>query len=176
MFGETWDDAFDDPRKTTFPICLDKKAMMLYPHLALLVLLQHNKNKTTPLLDVSYDIYMPLFCACGEGKENMDKDGMIFIIECLDYFGGCNQLENSELIALFNQSISTYKDRMKKQLGAMIRTGMIVNGDLCLCDISLSKNKRISKYVIPKNLKPDILKNLSYELKKKNLAKYFYGE
>ena len=176
LFGETWDESDEELFKTTFPPTLNNEAIKLFPHLCLLVQLQQNHNKKTPLLDVSYDIYMPLFCACGGGTENMDKDGKIFVIERLDYVGGPNELENSEMVILSNQIMPTYNDRMHKQAGAMVKTCMIINGQLCFCDISKAGNKQVSEYIIPKELKPDILENLANELNVRNLEMYFYGK
>lgn len=176
LFGKTWDESDEKCSKTTFPPILDNDAINYFPHLGLLVQLQQNHSKPTPLLDVSYDIYMPLFCACGEGKENMDKDGKIFVIESLDYTGGCNDLDNSEMVILSNQNTPTYNDRMHIQAGAMIKTCMIMNGNLCFCDISKAKNKRVSEYTIPKDLKPAILENLACELNVRDLEIYFYGK
>lgn len=176
LFGKTWDESDEKLSKTTFPPTLDNEAINYFPHLGLLVQLQQNNNKPTPLLDVSYDIYMPLFCACGEGKENMDKDGKIFAIERLDYTGGCNDLDNSEMVILSNQNTPTYNNRMHTQAGAMIKTCMIMNGNLCFCDISKAGNKRVSEYIIPKELKPEILENLASELNVRDLGTYFYGK
>ena len=169
LFGKTWDESDDMLSKTTFPPTLDNEAINYFPHLSLLVQLQQNHNKTTPLLDVSYDIYMPLFCACGE-------DGKIFVIERTDYCGGCNDLDNSEMVILSNQNIPTYNDRMRVQAAAMIKTCMIMNGDLCFCDISKAGNKLVTEYVIPKELKSNILENLAQELNVRNLGLYFYGK
>jgi hypothetical protein len=178
LFGETWDDADDNPLKTTFPPCLDNQAINIFPHLGFLVQLQQNHTKKTPLLDVSCEIYMPLFCACGEGKENMDKDGKIFVIERLDFVGYGYELEHSELNVLNNYNIPTYNDRMRKQAGAMLRTTGIIagSGKLCFCDIGMAKNKKVSEFIIPQKLKPEILKNLAEELKTSDLEEYFYGE
>ncbi|MBS7299147.1 MAG: FRG domain-containing protein [Eubacteriales bacterium] len=121
LFGKTWNQTDEDCRKTIFPALLDNFAIKFFPHLGLLAQLQQNHVNPTPLLDVSYDIYMPLFCACGEGRENMDKDGKIFVIECLDYAGVSDDLDNSEMQVLSNQNIPIFNNRMKKQAGAMIK-------------------------------------------------------
>lgn len=176
LFGKTWCQTDEDPRKTTFPATLDNNAIKYFPHLVLLVQLQQNYVNPTPLLDVSYDIYMPLFCACGEGKENMDKDGKIFVIERCEYSGLCCKLENSEMAIISNQNYPIYNDRMRKQAGAMIKTCVMLNGKLCFCDISNAKNKRVSEYIFPKELKPAILKNLAQELNVVDLGKYFYDK
>ena len=176
LFGKTWYQMDEDCRKTTFPAILDSFAIKYFPHLGLLVQLQQNHVNPTPLLDVSYDIYMPLFCACGEGKENMDKDGKIFVIEYCDYSGTCSKLKDSEMAVISNQNYPIYNDRMRKQAGAMIKTCVMLNGKLCFCDISNAKNKRVCEYIVPKELKPAILKNLAQELNVVDLRKYFYGE
>ena len=176
LFGKTWCQADEDLRKTTFPPTLDNNAIKYFPHLGLLVQLQQNYVNPTPLLDVSYDIYMPLFCACGEGKENMDKDGKIFVIECLDYAGVSDDLDNSEMQVLTNQIIPIFNNRMQKQAGAMIKTSQHMKAKSCFCDISKAGNKKVSEYIIPKELKPAILKNLAQELNVIDLGKYFYDK
>lgn len=65
---------------------------------------------------------------------------------------------------------------MRKQSGAMIKTCVMLNGKLCFCDISNAKNKRVSEYIFPKELKPAILKNLAQELNVVDLGKYFYDK
>ena len=174
LFGKTWNQTDEDCRKTTFPALLDNFAIKFFPHLGLLAQLQQNQ-RSTPLLDVSYDIYMPLFCACGE-EENMDKDGKIFVIEYCDYSGTCSKLKDSEMTVISNQNYPIYNDRMRKQSGAMIKTCVMLNGKLCFCDISNAKNKRVSEYIIPKERKSAILKNLAQELNVIDLGKYFYGK
>ena len=174
LFGKTWNQTDEDCRKTTFPAILDNFAIKFFPHLGLLAQLQQNQ-RSTPLLDVSYDIYMPLFCACGE-EENMDKDGKIFVIEYCDYSGTCSKLKDSEMTVISNQNYPIYNDRMRKQSGAMIKTCVMLNGKLCFCDISNAKNKRVSEYIIPKERKSAILKNLAQELNVIDLGKYFYGK
>ena len=174
LFGKTWNQTDEDCRKTTFPALLDNFAIKFFPHLGLLAQLQQNQ-RSTPLLDVSYDIYMPLFCACGE-EENMDKDGKIFVIEYCDYSGTCSKLKDSEMTVISNQNYPIYNDRMRKQSGAMIKTCVMLNGKLCFCDISNAKNKRVSEYIFPKELKPAILKNLAQELNVVDLGKYFYDK
>lgn len=176
LFGKTWNQTDEDCRKTTFPALLDNFAIKFFPHLGLLVQLQQNHVNPTPLLDVSYDIYMPLFCACGEGKENMDKDGKIFVVERCDYLGMCSELKDSEMAIISNQNYPIYNDRMRKQAGAMIKTCVMLNGQLSFCDISNAKNKRVSEYIIPKKLKPAILKKLAQELNVIDLGKYFYDK
>lgn len=176
LFGKTWNQTDEDCRKTTFPALLDNFAIKFFPHLGLLAQLQQNHVNPTPLLDVSYDIYMPLFCACGEGRENMDKDGKIFVIECLDYAGVSDDLDNSEMQVLSNQNIPIFNNRMKKQAGAMIKTCQTIGWKMCFCDISKAGNKKVSEYIIPKELKPVILKNLAQELNVIDLGKYFYGK
>ena len=142
LFGKTWNQTDEDPRKTTLPLTLDNNAIKYFPHLGLLVQLQQNHVNPTPLLDVSYDIYMPLFCACGEGKENMDKDGKIFVIECLNNFAGVSDdLDNSEMEVLCNQNVPIFNNRMQKQSAAMLKTSQNLNAKLCLCDISKAGNK-----------------------------------
>ena len=176
LFGKTWNQTDEDCRKTTFPATLDNFAIKFFPHLGLLAQLQQNHVNPTPLLDVSYDIYMPLFCACGEGRENMDKGGKIFVIECLDYAGVSDDLDNSEMQVLSNQNIPIFNNRMKKQAGAMIKTCQTIGWKMCFCDISKAGNKKVSEYIIPKELKPVILKNLAQELNVIDLGKYFYGK
>ncbi len=177
LFGKTWNQSDENPRKTTFPQTLDNNAIKFFPHLGLLVQLQQNHVNPTPLLDVSYDVYMPLFCACGEGKKNMDKDEKIFVIEMLDDYSGMSDgLDNSEMQILDNQNIPIFNNRMQKQAGAMIKTCMIVKWKMCFCDISKAGNKRVTEYVIPKELKPAILKNLAQELNVIDLGKYFYDK
>lgn len=176
LFGKTWNQTDEDPRKTTFPPTLDNNAIKYFPHLGLLVQLQQNHVNPTPLLDVSYDIYMPLFCACGEGKENMDKDGKIFVIERLDYVGASDDLDNSEMHVLSNQNTPIFNNRMQKQAGAMLKTCMLIKWKMCFCDISKAGNKKVSEYIIPKELKPAILKNLAQELNTIDLSKYFYDK
>lgn len=175
LFGKTWTQSDNHPYKTSFPQVFDNGAINFFPHLGLLVQLQQNQ-RSTPLLDVSYDIFMPLFCACGEGRENMDKDGKIFVIERCEYSGLCCKLENSEMTIISNQNYPIYNDRMRKQAGAMIKTCVMLNGKLCFCDISNAKNKRVSEYIFPKELKPAILKNLAQELNVVDLGKYFYDK
>ncbi|MDY6264989.1 MAG: FRG domain-containing protein [Fibrobacter sp.] len=175
LFGKTWTQSDNHPYKTSFPQVFDNGAINFFPHLGLLVQLQQNQ-RSTPLLDVSYDIYMPLFCACGEGRENMDKDGKIFVIECLDYAGVSDDLDNSEMQVLTNQIIPIFNNRMQKQAGAMIKTSQHMNAKSCFCDISKAGNKKVSEYIIPEELKPAILKNLAQELNVIDLGKYFYGK
>ena len=175
LFGKTWTQADNHPYKTSFPQVLNNGAIKFFPHLGLLVQLQQNQ-RSTPLLDVSYDIYMPLFCACGEGKENMDKDGKIFVIEYLDYAGMSDDLDNSEMHVLTNQIIPIFNNRMQKQAGAMIKTSQHMKAKSCFCDISKAGNKKVSEYIIPKDLKPAILKNLAQELNTIDLSKYFYDK
>ena len=175
LFGKTWTQSDNHPYKTSFPQVFDNGAINIFPQLGLLVQLQQNQ-RSTPLLDVSYDIYMPLFCACGEGKENMDKDGKIFVIECLDYAGVSDDLDNSEMQVLTNQIIPIFNNRMQKQAGAMIKTSQHMKAKSCFCDISKAGNKKVSEYIIPKDLKPAILKNLAQELNTIDLSKYFYDK
>ena len=178
LFGKSWTDDDESAIKTTFPLCMDNGSLQAFPHLGLLIQIQQNYKNPTPLLDVSTDIYMPLFCACGEGKENLNKDGKIFIIEIDDhcYVGGCkNTPIDTESRILSNAIIPTFNDRMKKQNGAMIRTMDVINGDLSFCDISTSGNTKITEYIIPAENKLKILNNLKYELKTTNLNYYFYG-
>lgn len=174
LFGLTWNDNDENLLKTTFPCSLENESIKFFPHLGLLVQIQQNFINSTPLLDVSSDIYMPLFCACGEGREYLDKDGKIFVIESTNYCGGCNELENSEMQILSNDIIPTYNNRMQRQNGLMIKTCMNMYGDLCFCDITKAGNKKISEYIIPAKNKKEILINLKYELKCDDLNKYFY--
>lgn len=176
LFGKSWNQSDENLYKTTFPPTLDNNALKLFPHLALLVLIQQNNENPTPLLDVSYDIYMPLFCACGESKENMNKDGKIFVIERTDYTGSDGNIGKSEMEILTNQVLPIFNDRMKKQAGAMLKTLNILNGKLCFCDISNAKNKKVYEYIVPKDLKPKILENLAKELNTIDLRKFFYDK
>ena len=109
--------------------------------------------------------------------ENMDKDGKIFVIEMLDEYSGIfDDLDNSEMQILDNQNIPIFNNRMQKQAGAMIKTCMVVKRKMCFCDISKAGNNRVTEYVIPKELKPAILKNLAQELNVIDLGKYFYDK
>lgn len=175
LFGMTWNASDENLLKTTFPSILDNSAIKAFPHLGFLVQLQQNYNRSTPLLDVSYDIFMPLFCACGGGKENMDKNGKIFIIEYCEYVSVYGKLDNPEMNVLNNENMPIYNDRMRIQSGAMIKTCVFLGGKLHFCDISKANNKRVSEFIIPKELKPQILKNLKCELKTNDLEEYFYG-
>lgn len=176
LFGMTWNDSDENPLKTTFPSVLDNGAIKAFPHLGFLVQLQQNYNRSTPLLDVSYDIFMPLFCACGEGKEYMDKNGKLFVIEYCEYVSICGKLDNPEMHVLINENMPTYNNRMRVQSGAMITTSVFLDGKMHFCDISKAKNTHISEFIIPKEMKPLILENLQRELKTTDLKEFFYGK
>lgn len=169
----------DKPLRTSFPYSIDKnsKGLAAFPQLYSLVIQQHNGILPTPLLDVSYDVEMPLYCAC---KEDWDKDGKLYVLN----------IDNSDSIGLddFESSIFYIEDgispynRLIKQKGMFIKTiGWTSQqktgfAGLAFGDISISKNIKIDEYIIPKVNKQIILYNLAQKInsKQKIISLYDY--
>ena len=153
----------------------DNKNLLNFPHFPGTMISQHTGKYRTPLLDVSYHIFAPIYFACKTYKDKSGKnlysntDGRIY-----RFREKSGTLDPNKPFSEFiiNASIPTPHDRMMKQDGEFIATFMIKDGKSYFSDISKSRNLSIDEYIIPKAEKPKFIKMLEAKFGN-NLDRHF---
>ena len=176
--GEWHKDDDDNPLRTTFPMGIGEcgENSEMFPQLIGMAIQQHHGVLPTPLLDVSYDVEMPLYCAC---RNHLESDGKLFVVSVNhdDYWGN-NDFETEPL---YFQNMLSPHNRLRRQKGMFLRTTAWMRDDeiayndpgLAFGDISLSFNAEVEEFIIPKENKAAILYNLA-ALLKPELSLYDY--